>query len=967
MSRESTLLHGPSGSSVGEQSSEGGEATECEGADPSLDWDVPIGTELGRYVLLDRLGAGAMGLVYSAYDAQLDRKIAIKIVKAGRRRAAEGGSGAARLMREAQALARLSHPNVVPIYDVGMLGDRVWVALEYVEGWTAREWLERRPRHWREVLDVFAQAGRGLIAAHAAQLVHRDFKPDNVLVDRARRARVTDFGLARVDNSVESEFTSAPIDSYDGLSESLTRTGSVMGTPGYMSPEQHFGKPADARSDQFAFCVALFEAVYGVRPFAGRTIREVAHAKWTGTIREPRDFGRRPSGIPRALELAIRRGLAGEPEHRWPTLGGLVDELDRLRRQPRTRLRMATIGVVAIVGAAWAWQARPRECVPGRERLAGIWDDARMHELEQAFATAGTAAAETAWTTTRTELDAYADEWARAYDQACPSGRADAATVERDASLLCLQRRRSGMRATVAALAEGDRSTVHRAVVVLEGLEPVSPCLVAGARQPELPEDPALAEKVETTREHLADAIARREAGQYAIARELSQAAAQEAATLGFAPLTVETDIALGVTLGRNDVVDEGATRLSNAFYVAREHGIDVLALDAAIHLVYLVGVIGGRFEEGLEWVRHGEAMLQRLPKEDTVRRARLVENRSLLFVELERFDEAESGYEEALALRKELGSERGIAMVHNNYGNLLARRRQFTEAAAEHQQALALRKAKLGTRHPEVAMSIINLARIHLEQFRYDEGLATLDEGQAILSETLGDDNSMMATALQMRGIALVRKGLTPQAREAFERALAIRTRLFGADHPDVGEMWNVIGASWLTEGEYDRAEQSFLRARAIFEQRGPDAAASMLRVRANLGSVAARRGDFVEGERVHREVLGELEERLGADNPELVASLQPLATSLLGLGRPGEALPFIERALRLQRIADDDPGSLDYLEFLRLRAELELGRDRPQARSQIEAIAERLRAKADQLPESRVVDAWLADHPAR
>jgi eukaryotic-like serine/threonine-protein kinase len=964
MSRESTLLHGPSGSSVGEQSSDAIDATEHDGGDPSLDWDVPIGTELGRYVLLDRLGSGAMGLVYSAFDAQLDRKIAIKIVKARRRSSQDGGSGAARLMREAQALARLSHPNVVPIYDVGMLGDRVWVALEYVEGWTVREWMDRRPRHWRDVLDVFVQAARGLIAAHTAQLVHRDFKPDNVLLDRARRARVTDFGLARVDNSVESEYSSAPIDSHDGLTESLTRTGSVMGTPGYMSPEQHFGKPADARSDQFAFCVALFEAVYGERPFAGGTIREVAHAKWTGTIREPRDLARRPHGIPRALDLAIRRGLAGASEDRWPTMGALVDELERLRHQPRTRLRVASIGILAIVGAAWAWHVRPRDCASGRERLGGIWDDARTQELEQAFASAGTPAAETAWATTRVDLDEYADAWASAYDRACPDDRG---AVERDAALLCLQRRRTDLRAAVDALAQGDRATVHRAVAVLDGLEPVEPCLVAGAPQPQVPEDSALAAKVETAREHLADAIARREAGQYAIARDLSRAAALEAAELGFPPLSVETDIALGVALGRNDVLDEGTTHLTDAFLVAREHGIDVLALDAAIHLVFLAGVSAGHFDEGLEWVRHGEAMLQRLPNEDPLRRARLVENRSLLFTELGRYDEAESGFEEALALRMELGGERGIAMVHNNYGNLLARQRRFAEAFGEHQQALALRKSRLGPRHPEVAMSIVNLARLHLEQYRYEEGLENLDEGQAILAETLGDDNSMMATTLQMRGIAYLRLGEAIPARTAFERALAIRVRLYGADHPDVGEMWNVIAGTYMDEGDYGRAEEAFLRARAIFEQHGPDARGAMLRVRANLGALAARRGEYRDAERIIREVLGELEEKIGTDNPELVASLKPLSVSLLGLGRPAEALPVIERAQRLQRIADNDASALDYLEFLRLRAELDLERDRPQARAQIEAIAERLRVTRDQKIESVAVDKWIAEHPAR
>jgi len=503
---------------------------------------------------------------------------------------------------------------------------------------------------------------------------------------------------------------------------------------------------------------------------------------------------------------------------------------------------------------------------------------------------------------------------------------------------------------------------------VLDQLQSIDPCLSAGGTTPAVPSDPELAAKVETTREHLADAIARREAGQYALARELARAAADEASALEFPPLSAETGIALGVALGRNDVIDEGEAHLVDAFHAAREHGSDDLALDAAIHLVFLVGVEGARFADALEWVRHGEAMLQRLPADDPTRRARLLENRSLLFVELGRLDEAEHGYKEALALRREIGgSERAVAMVHNNYGNLLATRRRYSEALAEHQAALALRTERLGTRHPDVAMSILNIARIHLEQFRYEEGLAQLDEGEAIIAETLGEEHSMMASALNMRGIALLRNDQPKPARAAFERSLAIRMRLYGPNHLEVAEGWNTIGATCMQEGDYPGAESAFMRARAIFEAHGPDAWVSMLRIRANLGSLAARRGEFSEAERVHREVLVELERALGVDNPELVASLQPLAVALLGLGRPSEAVPFIEKAQRLQRIADNSEPALHYLEFLRLRADIDLGHAGPQAYAQIRRLADRLRGNPEYAEHAREMDAWLAENPVR
>jgi tetratricopeptide (TPR) repeat protein len=355
--------------------------------------------------------------------------------------------------------------------------------------------------------------------------------------------------------------------------------------------------------------------------------------------------------------------------------------------------------------------------------------------------------------------------------------------------------------------------------------------------------------------------------------------------------------------------------------------------------------------------------MMQRLTAEDRRRRARLIENRSLVLVEVGRFEDAESGYQEALALRRELGgSERSLAMVHNNYGNLLAGQRRFADALQQHEQALSLRIGLLGLHHPDVAMSIVNIARLHLVQYRYAEGLARLAEGEKIIAETLGEDSSMMATTLNMKGIALLRSEDIPAARAVFERALAIRIGLYGANHIEVGESWNTVGAALMNEGDYPRAEAALLRARAIFEAHGPTALVSLARARANLGSLAARRGEYALAERVHREALAELELALGADNPELVSSLQPLALALLELGRPGEALPFVERALRLQRIADDSEGSVAYIEFLRLRAEIELGRAPGNALAKIARLADQLRGKPLFDREAKLIDAWLA-----
>ena len=246
------------------------------------------GDLVGRYVVLEKLGAGGMGVVYLAFDPELDRRIALKLIRTPTQDVkATGGERAtnlrSRLVREAQALAKLSHPNVVTVYDVGVVDDDVFIAMEYVEGQAFRAWMREKSRSWREVVPLAVAAGRGLAAAHVAGLVHRDFKPDNVIIDNAGRAYVLDFGLAQAESDGARddrprEHELAPIGeavvaanqeqparsghSFGSKSrDSLTDADTVLGTPAYMAPEQHFGQ-TDARSDQFAFCVALYEALY---------------------------------------------------------------------------------------------------------------------------------------------------------------------------------------------------------------------------------------------------------------------------------------------------------------------------------------------------------------------------------------------------------------------------------------------------------------------------------------------------------------------------------------------------------------------------------------------------------------------------------------------------------------------------------------------------------------------------------
>jgi TonB family protein len=320
-----------------------------------LTQDHPLapGTSAGRYVVLDRLAVGGMGFVYTAYDPDLDRKIALKILRPDRHSSeAETHKAQARLLREARVLARLQHPNVVPIYDVGTLQGQIFIAMAFVGGEDLEHWMRREERSWELVLDNFIAAGHGLAAAHAAGLVHRDFKPANVMLGKDGQVRVVDFGLARRYSLLPVGATEGGLEPGAGptietdLLQTITKTGAVLGTPAYMAPEQHQRETPDARTDQFAFCVALYEALYGERPFEGTNLRETQLRVLVGELREtPYN-----STVPLWLRTVLLRGLETSPNDRYPSMDALLKDLKQDPNQASHRKRnfARALGMVSV-------------------------------------------------------------------------------------------------------------------------------------------------------------------------------------------------------------------------------------------------------------------------------------------------------------------------------------------------------------------------------------------------------------------------------------------------------------------------------------------------------------------------------------------------------------------------------------------------------------------------------------------
>lgn len=366
-------------------------------------------TKVGRFEIQERVGAGGMGTVFSAKDPELDRLVAIKLLSAE----LSTSTHRERLRLEAQAMAKLNHPNVATVYEVGTHEGQLFVAMELIDGQSLREWSAEQRRPWTEVLDVYLQAGDGLVAAHEAGLVHRDFKPDNVMLGRDGRARVLDFGLAA---SFGHPAEHADPDAAEEDAEpKLTQTGAVMGTPAYMPPEQLAGDRADARSDQFAFCVALFEALYGRRPFAGDTL---------GTLKKSIERGEVVGGESRTgpawLRAVVRRGLRHDPMERWPSVRELVTRLRRGRRRRVLRFAAAGVAAVSVAGtAAFVLGAPPPICGPADEEFSGVWDDAVRDRLQTRFDAAELPAAAGSFRALSGELDELAEDWSRTWEQSC--------------------------------------------------------------------------------------------------------------------------------------------------------------------------------------------------------------------------------------------------------------------------------------------------------------------------------------------------------------------------------------------------------------------------------------------------------------------------------------------------------------------------------------------------------------------
>jgi tRNA A-37 threonylcarbamoyl transferase component Bud32/tetratricopeptide (TPR) repeat protein len=730
----------------------------------------PGGT-VGRYRLLQLVGRGGMGEVYAAHDPELDRRIAIKIMRAD---TLPNDVEAQRMMREAQAIAKLSHPNLVTVYDVGTEGHRVFVAMELIEGDTVAAWLDRKRRSRDEILRVFIAAGRGLAAAHRAGIIHRDFKPHNVMVAADGAVRVMDFGLAALRQTLHGP-----------KAQRITRIGSILGTPLYMSPEQLCGQSVDPRADQFGFCVALYEALYGERPFGGDNFAELRAAVLEGRPR-PAPLSSR---VPARLRAILLRGLSVVPGRRHPDMETLLKALEQFTVRRLGLARILAIGAAAgglafglAFGTVWQLRGGTRvssRCAGPPAKLAAAWptaaDAPRRAEIRAAFLAAGNVPdARERFERASQSLDNYANAWTGSYRQYCEAADTGDADAREAAALRmgCLDQRAVRLGALAESFAHADAKIVRKSVAATLALPALDSCADARTlKNIALPSDPALRELVQSLRDRLATLWATAASGHDWQALKPMGALIDEVRAVGHDPLLAEALIVYARI--RSPFDPEGAeTVYEEAFKRGEAIHNDELAAEAAIQLITITGAVSHHFDTGERWARVADTTIER-----------------------------------GVPLRM-----RGSFL--NNRGTLFAAKGAWRLAEADFTAAVAIRRQALGAAHPDLAASLINQARAVLVLDDPKRALEIANKAFAITAAFFPAESYEVGAARLVRGQSLIALNRMGEAGAEMQAVLETFERALGRDHPFLADPMTGLGEVALAEHRPSEAQGLLERA---------------------------------------------------------------------------------------------------------------------------------------------------------
>jgi tetratricopeptide (TPR) repeat protein len=894
----------------------------AQGAPASDALELPVGrgTALGRYLVTGVLGAGGMGAVYTAYDPELDRRVAIKLVR-DPDEPSQRAEREERLRREARAMARLVHPNVVRVYDVGARGARTFISMELVEGRTLRAWLHQEPRpRTREVVAAFVGAGRGLSAAHQAGLLHRDFKPDNVFVASDGPVKVGDFGLARAVGPARPSLAPGA-----DAAEDASRAESGGGTPAYLAPEVIAGGPHSPASDQFSFCVSLWEGLYGQRPFGSR-----APLGLLEEIRARRPQPASTGGVPGWLRQIALRGLDPDPAARHPSMAALLDALERRPRARRLLLAAVAVAGVAAVVLGASRVTSPR-CTGAAAELASTWGDARRAALEAVFRDGGQ---REAWPAVERALSSFAASWIDVHTRSCRATRVDGRQSEEvlERRARCLNQQRELVSALGDLWLSGQPALLAAAPAALSSLP--LPAICGGeaplnAARMAAPAA-ALASSVEGLRSKLSVAAARLAAGDPVSALPLASDGVEAARRLGYEPLEAESLLVLAeVQLQRGE--QEAAEHALRDAVLAAVAGRHERALaEAMVRLAHVVAVARYRFDDGDLLVSRAAPVVAWLGDRKLSADLELVRGN----LRLQRGDAegARAIFAAALgSLQGLVGADHpSLAQVHHNLFLSAYKAGRNTDARAEAEETLRLLERGLPPGHVRLYPALMDLGTTDVELGRWASAQQLYERAVRIVEKAQGAEGAGVAAALSNLAAVLAMRGEIAAARAAGERALRISDKVRGPLNPLTSHLEAMLGELLWSSGESAQALAHLARGAELRERRFGRRHAETAEVLAVLGRARldAGRADglalVLEADATVREVSPNARRR--------EHTAHHACEALLEAGRPRDADEHCRRALDAAREArpQGHPANADEL---RLLAELDLAQGRAAA----------------------------------
>jgi tetratricopeptide (TPR) repeat protein/predicted Ser/Thr protein kinase len=914
------------------------------------------GGTLGRFLVLDRIGDGGMGVVYRAYDPDLDRRVAIKVLRPPDE-IAFADEAAVRLLREAQAMAKLSHPNVVPIYEVGTRPDgRVFLVMEYIDGGTLASWQTGAVRTEPEIVAAYVAAGRGLAAAHAAGIVHRDFKPENVFVRSDGRILVGDFGLVGYGSpeAVERE-GEGPLD--------LTRSNALLGTPRYMSPEQHQHRPATPRSDQFAFAVSLWTALAGEPPFAGDTYRELVKNTLAGAVRVPqRD--RRFSGRSRSV---LERALSVDPAARFADLPEMLSALSPGGRRRAWWIAAAAVAIVGAVGVgAVLGRSPPRvpTCSGGPSLVAKVWNPGRATGIRAQFSATGLARAPAIATSVEARLGDYASRWVEARHEVCEATRVRGEQSEAvmDLRMTCLDQRMRELDALAALVETSTANQIDQAISTALKLTPLDVCDDVAALSAVIPPptDPSTRTQVDALAVQVAQVKVRFDAGRYADAVELGQSLVARAAEVGYRPLRAELMQLVGASQSLAGDPGAGRVSLEEAAYQAEASRHDAIAARAWTVSTYVAGFLLGDVIGGEAAARRADAAILRLGNPDEPR-GRLELNLGALSYGQGKTPEAIAHWERALALwTAALGpDDPELARVLNNVGSVYGELGRDRDAIAALQRAVHIWSTSIGERHPFTARARLNLGMQLRLGGALTESIEQLEGATRVLEELLGPEHDDVMTAFQALSTSYLQASRLDDAWTAISRVAKVRGA--AGEIPPITLL--AMSAIQLARGEAGEAEALTKRALAQIESQpaGP-ARVNPGYAYGALAEIALKRHDLRTARADAIRSITTLEAQVGRDAAVLASPLMVIAEVALASGKVADATEPLARAVGITR--GRDPVVFGRVSRILAEQQWQLGYS-DQARATA-AAGRALLAAPDltKLPEAAALDAWLAAH---